>query len=250
MNQLLNDQIDALPFRAHSCAELMGKNGLGATGQKRATYTLTEMTTGRTKSIKSKYLEKGTYNEQVSIDLTNKVLKTNYVKNEVRVYNEYLTGECDLLESDHIANIKTSWDLFTFKESCIELDSGYEWQLRAYMELYNKPKARLIYCLTDTPYWLVDNQLKPYTNEFGMIDDELKAYQIIFNNIFTRKAFDDYMQMQTVLTRNEEIENSFIEIPEQDRVFTFDIERDKTKTALLYARIKTARDFLKQTFNK
>lgn len=250
MNQLTNDQIEVLPFRSHSCGELMGKTGLGKTGKKRAAYTLVEMTTGRTKPIKSKYLEKGTYNEQVSIDLTNKVLKTNYVKNEVRLFNEYLTGECDLLESDHIADIKTSWDLFTFKESCIELDSDYEWQLRAYMELYDKPKSRLIYCLTDTPYWLVDHQLKPYTNEFGMIDNESEAYQIIFNNIFTREAFESYMQTQTVLNRNEEIENSFIEIPESDRIFMFEVERSEAKTNHLYSRIKDARQFLKETFNK
>ena len=101
--------------------------------------------------INSKYIFKGRDQEFDSIELLNSVRFTNYEKNTVRMVDEYMTGEADIVTDDLIIDIKTSWSLDTFPALAEDgYDSKYEWQLRAYMMLYNKPKAELIYCMVTT----------------------------------------------------------------------------------------------------
>jgi hypothetical protein len=101
--------------------------------------------------INSKYIFKGRDQEFDSIELLNSVRFTNYEKNTVRMVDEWMTGEADIVTDDLIIDIKTSWSLDTFPALAEDgYDSKYEWQLRAYMMLYNKPKAELIYCMVTT----------------------------------------------------------------------------------------------------
>ena len=101
--------------------------------------------------INSKYIFKGRDQEFDSIELLNSVRFTNYEKNTVRMVDEYMTGEADIVTDDLIIDIKTSWSLDTFPALAEDgYESKYEWQLRAYMMLYNKPKAELIYCMVTT----------------------------------------------------------------------------------------------------
>lgn len=107
-------------------------------------------------TIESKYLTKGIDMEDTSIDLYNEVHNTLYLKNTVRVSNEFITGECDINAEDKIIDIKTSWSLETFPPSPEDVNNkDYEWQLRAYMWLYDKPKAELAYCMVSTPDYLL-----------------------------------------------------------------------------------------------
>lgn len=101
--------------------------------------------------INSKYIFKGRDQEFDSIELLNSVRFTNYEKNTVRMVDEWMTGEADIVTDDLIIDIKTSWSLDTFPALAEDgYESKYEWQLRAYMMLYNKPKAELIYCMVTT----------------------------------------------------------------------------------------------------
>ena len=105
---------------------------------------------GYKSTIDSKYLTKGIDMEDTSIDLYNEVHGTLYLKNTERLSNEFITGECDINAEDKIIDIKSSWSLETFPASPEDIDTvktGYEWQLRAYMWLYDKPKAELAYCM-------------------------------------------------------------------------------------------------------
>ena len=112
-------------------------------------------------TIDSKYLTKGIDLEDTSIDLYNEVHGTLYLKNTERLSNEFITGECDINAEDKIIDIKTSWSLETFPPSPEDVSNkDYEWQLRAYMWLYDKPKAELAYCMVSTPDYL----LKSYDN--------------------------------------------------------------------------------------
>jgi len=109
-------------------------------------------------TIDSKYLTKGIDMEDTSIDLYNEVHNTLYLKNTERLSNEFITGECDINAEDKIIDIKTSWSLETFPASPEDIDAvktGYEWQLRGYMWLYDKPKAELAYCMVNTPDYLL-----------------------------------------------------------------------------------------------
>ena len=109
------------------------------------------------KMIYSKPMEKGTQCEDQSIELLNNVFFTDYQKNTERKNTDYLTGECDIFTGDEIIDIKTSWDLSTFPATSDQAhDSGYEWQLRAYMHLWDCDHAKLAFCLIDTPDELIN----------------------------------------------------------------------------------------------
>ena len=111
---------------------------------------------GYKSTIDSKYLTKGIDMEDTSIDLYNEVNGTLYLKNTERLSNEFITGECDINAEDKIIDIKSSWSLETFPASPEDVNNkDYEWQLRAYMWLYDKPKAELAYCMVSTPDYLL-----------------------------------------------------------------------------------------------
>ena len=128
-----------------------GKNEVGATAKSYIKQVAKENFYGYRSEINSKYIQKGLMQEQDSIDLLNTVRFEGYIKNTVRMVNEVMTGEADIITNDSIIDIKTSWSLDTFPVLAEDAyDALYEWQLRAYMMLYDRPKAELIYCMVTT----------------------------------------------------------------------------------------------------
>lgn len=128
-----------------------GKNEVGATAKSYIKQVAKENFYGYRSEINNKYIQKGLMQEQDSIDLLNTVRFEAYIKNDVRMVNEHMTGEADIITNDSIIDIKTSWSLDTFPVMAEDgYDSLYEWQLRAYMMLYDRPKAELIYCMVTT----------------------------------------------------------------------------------------------------
>lgn len=106
----------------------------------------------------SKQTEKGTRVEDDSIALYNSVFFTNHEKNRERRTLDGLTGECDIL-ADEIIDIKSSWSIHTFPivaEDAADFD--YEWQVRGYMRLWDRPRAKVAYCLVDTPEDLIGHE--------------------------------------------------------------------------------------------
>jgi hypothetical protein len=101
--------------------------------------------------LDNKYINKGKDQEQDSIDLLNAVRFTNYKKNDVRIADGYLTGECDILADDRVIDIKTSWNLETWPATPGEAhDNDYEWQGRAYLMLYDREIFELVFCMVTT----------------------------------------------------------------------------------------------------
>lgn len=145
-----------MKFRAHMLGDLMTSsrsksNPISETAKSKIRILAKEEFYGFKNYVSNKYLDKGINQEPETIDLINKVRLTDYKKNDIRVSNEYLTGECDILLEDLIIDVKTSWSLATFPATKSEgFDKGYEWQLRAYMMLYDKPYAELIYGMVTT----------------------------------------------------------------------------------------------------
>ena len=132
-------------------------------------------------TIDSKYLTKGIDLEDTSIDLYNEVHGTLYLKNTERLSNEFITGECDINAEDKIIDIKTSWSLETFPAAPEDINNkDYEWQLRAYMWLYNKPKAELAYCMVSTPDYLLKDWDNWFIHKVGKHDPFLRVTTISF----------------------------------------------------------------------
>ena len=101
-------------------------------------------------------INKGIDYEFLSIQLLNDATFNSYTKNEERITNDWLTGEADIVTDNEILDVKSSWSLETFPafkedaEASVK-KAGYDWQLRGYMMLYNKPKACIKYCMVTTP---------------------------------------------------------------------------------------------------
>lgn len=167
-----------LKFRASSLAEIMtdGKSGGLSVGAKTHIQQLAkEFVYGYDKRITSKYMDKGIQVEDQSIELLNSVLFTDYKKNTERKENDWITGECDIFTGDMIYDIKSSWSLDTFPVLASQgEDKTYEWQLRAYMWLWNVDKAAIAYCLVNTPEELIGYE-NPSIHIVDHINPELRV---------------------------------------------------------------------------
>lgn len=243
--------VDNILFRCHSIGDIMGVKGLGDTGKKRAIYTYLEYKYGRRKQIKSKYLEKGTLCEPESFGIIKNVLGLDLSKNEERIDNEFLSGECDAISENCVVDLKNSWDIWTFHDSIIKYNTDYEWQLRCYMELYQKGESKLIYTLINAPDSMVLAALEKESYKYPEHDTpEWVEVEIIKDMVFTESAFDFLINARGLggdeLT-DRAIE-TFIEIPEEERVFTFDFTADKEKYNQIVTRVKESRQFIKQRY--
>ncbi len=235
-----------LIFRASSVPKIMGAKGLGVTGQKEAVKQFAAQFKDRDTEIKSKYLEKGILNEVGAIELVNRVHGTNFVKNDVRMHNDYITGECDCISEDEIIDVKCSWDLNTFYNACIFDYLDYEWQLRAYMELYDRPKASVVYCLTDMPDHMLLSELNKASFPYDGDLPDFIGIRIVKRAIFDKDNFARFMELAPI-NRNNVIKeiDKFVHIPIEERVFKYQFHRDHTLTETMYLRIQAAREFLK-----
>lgn len=169
-----------IKFRASSLADIMtdpkAKSETLSVGAKTAIEKMAkEFVYGFDKVITSKYMDKGIQVEDQSIALLNSVMFTNYQKNTERRENDWITGECDIYTGDSIIDIKSSWSLDTFPAlSSQGEDKGYEWQLRAYMWLWDVDASSIAYCMVSTPDALIgyeDRQL----HEVEHITPELRV---------------------------------------------------------------------------
>lgn len=115
------------------------------------------------KTISGKEMEKGILVEDESIALYNEVFFTKHKKNAVRKNNEWITGECDIDAGNLIIDIKSSWSIPTFPATtatalaCCK-ERGYDWQMRAYMMLWNADAAEVAFCLVNTPDELIGHE--------------------------------------------------------------------------------------------
>lgn len=112
---------------------------------------------GYRKQLDVKYLEKGLALEQVAIQMLNDLEFKNYAKNTLRIENEFLTGEPDIIVPGVMTiDTKVSWSLDTFPAVSEDAhDMIYEWQGRGYMALCDVPRHRVSYLMLDTPEELI-----------------------------------------------------------------------------------------------
>ena len=153
-----------MKFRPSSVGNLKGKGDKLTIGNKSYVEELANKNVyNYSESISSKYMDKGIECEQDSIDLLNKVRFETYSKHKDEdLENEWFkTIGCDILTTDSVIDIKTSWSKKTFPktdEQALALikKSGYDWQMYAYMSLYGVRKSEVVFCLVDTPDHLIE----------------------------------------------------------------------------------------------
>jgi hypothetical protein len=167
-------------FRASSLADIMTdpkeKGQILSKGAKTALEAMAkEFLYGFNEVITGKYMDKGIIVEDESIALLNSVFFTDYKKNTERRTNEWITGECDIFTGDKIIDIKSAWSLATFPATAeAGRDKTYEWQLRAYMMLWDVDYAEIAYCMVNTPDELIKYE-QPELHYVDHIDEALRV---------------------------------------------------------------------------
>lgn len=119
----------------------------------------------RRKEITCKQMEKGILQENAGIELYSKFKGRTFVKNAIRLYDDYITGEPDFTDNENILNctegfdMKCCWSIHTFPFPDDKLPESYEWQNQSYMRLLKKSKQwTTVYVLVNTPAHLINDE--------------------------------------------------------------------------------------------
>lgn len=186
---------------------------------------------GRRTDVFTKYMEKGLMVEEDSITLYSRHTKLFHTKNESHVENEYIRGTPDLFngpsikEAELIVDIKSSWDIFTFMRTKGKgIYKLYYWQLMGYMALTGAKKAKLAYCLVDTPDTLLNDEKRKLHWKMGLIDDNNPDFQTACDEIDRLGKYDD--------------------IPIAERVHIIEVERDEQAIQSIYKRVMECRHWI------
>jgi hypothetical protein len=192
---------------------------------------------GRSNDITSRYMEKGLMVEEDAITLYSRIKKNFFKKNMDTVMNAYLSGTPDLyigkdiLAADEVQDVKSSWDLFTFSRvRTSSLNRIYFYQLQGYMALTGAKSAKLAYCLIDTPDVLINDEKRKLLWKMGVVSEEDSSY----------------------VEACEELDRSmrFGDIPMDERMIEFTIDRDEDVIDQMYIEVIAARAFMNELDKK
>lgn len=181
---------------------------------------------GREKDIQNRYTTKGLCVEDDSIKLYSEYKQEGFEKNEERFKNRFIIGTPDIVLSDKIIDIKSSWDIFTFLKNKNSLNKDYYWQLQGYMALTDRKLATIAYCLIDTPDALVFDEKRRLQFKMGVIDDANPDFQEACSKIDLLSYYSD--------------------IPLQERVIEVPVERNDSDIEKIYQRVKDCRVYIDQ----
>jgi hypothetical protein len=270
---------DTWRLRCHAIGNVMGMpklkkdkeaGNLSATAKTYLLKCYIKEKFGREKDIKSKYIKKGLAVEEDNITLYSRVKKKFFKKNTERIMNDFISGEPDLFEGEDIlsalviTDMKSSWDIFTFYDTVVDMVEGwqkdkektekakgkakaesedddrglpggvnpdYYWQGQGYMALSGAKQFNLSYGLIDTPQALIDKEKSNLLFELG-------GYLAITGN-------DEKEAMY--LAACEELDRSmrYDDLPMEQRLIELQIERNEEHIEQIYKRVSKCREYLK-----
>jgi hypothetical protein len=183
----------------------------------------------RVPDIETKEMVKGTTAEAAAIQLYSFVEDRPYLKNKTVLYNEFICGTPDLLayDLDEVIDIKCSWNLFTFAANIdAEMNAMYYAQLQGYMALAEVAKGILAYCLVSAPP--------------EMIEDEKR--RLFYRMQCTTEDDPRYLARVKVIERNM----IFEDIPPEERILKFEIQRDDEFIDRVYKKVPKCRGYLQE----
>lgn len=204
-SKYLNDNGELI-FRPSSVGNIMasGKNkdelSVGAKTFVKSIFKKVHL--GYEEELFGKEIEKGKTQENDGIKLLNIFLGTDYQKNEITMNNTYLKGTADIVDVNSIRDIKLPWSKKTHPLFAEDVSNSlYEWQLRAYMMLYDKDEAYLDYCLVSTSVGLIP----PYeSRQLHNVEDLDLKYRI------TSVKFErDYFKEMALIEKIEQCRNEW-----------------------------------------
>ncbi len=187
----------------------------------------------RVREITTKQMVKGTISEDDSIMLFSLLEGKIFNKNTERISNEYITGCPDLYDTDDLRNcneiidIKSCWDIFTFLSNVKHPhNDAYYWQLQGYMALTGAKIGTIAYCLVNTPDSIIEGEKYNLLRRMDVVSEEDKGYQKEVKLLIANRKFDD--------------------IPMNERLLTYSIERNDEDIARIYKRVEKCRTYLQE----
>lgn len=182
----------------------------------------------RKKEWKSLVIDKGLAVEDDAINLMAEVYGLeNVSKNQEWFENDFMKGSPDVIH-EKVRDTKASWDLFTFPMFDDEIpNEDYWWQLQGYMILTGIKKASLDYVLIDTPFPIIQLELKKlYYQSGGSAED------------WTPEKHD-------ALIPNYQ----FNDIPKEYRVKSFEFDYDESVYEKIQQRVYMCRKYVDTIVN-
>ena len=176
---------------------------------------------GIKKEFSSRYTDKGNIVERDSIDLVQNNCDYGFMyKNEEHFNNDFLTGTPDVNTDNILLDVKSSYDASTFPFFAEDIpNKDYYYQLQGYMALCNKRKSVLAYCLVNTPFQIVEDEVRRAHWKEHLIDESEE------------------------LRSDVEAKHNFDHIPPEKRIKTFEVRYDKEVIKAIYERIKECREY-------
>lgn len=179
----------------------------------------------------NRYTNKGKLGEPDSITLISRLDKIFLLKNEVRLENEFLTGEPDIIvgdnifKADYVYDAKTSWDAETFFDNLDkDLNPIYWWQMQGYLALTDCKQGEVSYCLVNTPEALLEGEKYALLRRFDVVSEEAPEFKKAYAELLNNSTFDD--------------------IPIERRRLKFIVERDEEAVQRIYKRVEMCRAYL------
>ena len=192
---------------------------------------------GRVREVTTKQMVKGTITEEDAIDLFSVLEGRPYKKNTERIRNPFICGTPDLFSGDEVTNsdeiidIKSCWDIFTFLKNVDELETAedpkcvsYYWQMQGYLALTNAQIGTLAFSLVNTPDSIIEGEKYNLLRRMDVATEEDPSYKVELQKLLSNRKFDD--------------------IPFQDRLLTYSIERNDDDIVAVYKRVVKCREFL------
>lgn len=173
----------------------------------------TQLTTGRRKHVKNKFVEKGLMVEEDCITQYSLYTSAFHKKNTEQKDNDYIIGTMDFGWEDIAIDTKASWDIWTFDDTRYKkIKPLYHWQLDGYMWLFDKKKGKLVYCLINTPEHFIRAEERKLMYElFGNEGEMLRASD------FMRIAYEEECKE---IRKN----HIFDDLPLERKIKIFDVE--------------------------
>ena len=228
-------------FRCSSLGDIMKEprsksESISETAKTLCKAMIRELKYNRHKEIISKYMEKGTMVEPECIAMYSELRGFQMTKNETHFNNEFIKGTPDICLGDadketgeffieEVYDIKSSWDLFTLPFPSDTLDKDYFFQLQGYLALTGGKKAKVVYCLANTP---------------GIIITQEKNY--LLKKLQGRENIEEiFPQLSEDLEKNM----IFDDIPINERIIEFSIDRDENVINGIYDKVLKCREYIK-----
>lgn len=195
---------------------------------------------GRQTDLRNKFIEKGLAVEEDAITVISRIKKTMLRKNDIRLSNEYITGEPDLFigesvkKADIIHDAKSSWDMFTFMRNLkSDLNPIYLWQGRGYSWLSGAKEAYINYCLIDTPEPLIDKEQKSLWYQMGCPSEADETWQDAKRSIRRAMTYSDIPLSQRMIEKQVDLvgewKDNIISKVIKGREFLVAIQKDFVK---------------------